>query len=366
MQPQSVLSAESGRDVTQAAMRGIFQTLTTAYTYSLDMDAFEDPVNHLQILSMLRALKDNTRDLEDHGGGLDPSFDYLKRSLAKDADEAVQRFEQGHYLGSRFMLFKLMENCMTCHSKLPREDTFDLGRQFLDDAHVKQLPAVERVNIEIAARQFDTALGTYEEIFASAGMTPLRLAAIGAFENYLKLCIGVVNDIKRPILTFNTFKKRSDMPDNMKELVSGWIQSLKHLQPDDARGKELATARELIRDAKVQRRFPADRSGLVDFVAAASLLHRYLQTEPANKAEIGEAYYLLGVAESYISRSYWISETDFLLEQAIRTAPKTPYAKKAFAFLEEYTVAGHAGVSGLDVSPEVRANLDELRRLVED
>ncbi|MFQ5512578.1 MAG: hypothetical protein ACE5EO_12090 [Candidatus Krumholzibacteriia bacterium] len=356
---------ESKRTTTKATMRGIFQSLTSAYSYSMDTQAFEDPANHERILSALRALADDANSLEQHGGGLDASFGYLRRSLAKDANDALQRFKDGHYMGARFMLTRLTENCVTCHSRIPRRETFDVGGVFLEKARIENLPPVERVNIEIATRQFETALDTYEKIFAAADMTPARLTLIGAFEGYLKVCLGVLNDTERPVRAFTAFNKRVDMPSNLKALVTGWSESLKKLKLERAKGKELAVARRLIGDAKVQRRFPSDRRGLVDFVAATTLLHRYLRSGPSDKADIAESYYLLAVAESCISRSFWISETDFLLERAIREAPKSPYARKAYDFLEEYTLSGHMGRSR-DVPADVRANLAALRGMIED
>ncbi|MEE9270671.1 MAG: hypothetical protein V3V49_10475 [Candidatus Krumholzibacteria bacterium] len=356
---------ESQRSTTQASMRGIFQSLTAAYNYSLDPPAFEDPANHESVLTALRALAADAAALEEHGGGLDPSFDYLRRSLTKDAQDALQRFKDGHYMGARFMLTKLTENCVTCHSRIPRKEAFDVGGHFLKKAKIKNLPPVERVNIEIATRQFDTALDTYEEMFRAADMTPERLTLVGAFEGYLKVCVGVLNDTGRPVATFKKFNKRVDMPSNLKELVAGWSDSLKKLKLEEAKGKELVVARTLIGDAKIQRRFPTDRRGLVDFIAATALLHRYLRSSPSNKADISETYYLLAVAESIITRSFWISETDFLLERAIREAPKSPFASKAYDFLEEYTLAGHMGRSR-QVPADVRANLAKLREMIEN
>ena len=67
-----------------------------------------------------------------------------------------------------------------------------------------------------------------------------------------------------------------------------------------------------------------------------------------------EAYYLLGVAESYISRSHWISETEFFLETAIRTNPQSKTARKAYVVLEEYIVLGYSGSSGTHTPADVQ------------
>ncbi len=101
-------------------------------------------------------------------------------------------------------------------------------------------------------------------------------------------------------------------------------------------------------------------------MVVTTLLHRYVESGPENNVDVAEAYYLMGVAESRITRSYWISETDFLLEQAIRKAPKSPVAKQAYDFLAEYTISGHLETSAREVSPELKANMEELRALIEN
>jgi hypothetical protein len=70
-----------------------------------------------------------------------------------------------------------------------------------------------------------------------------------------------------------------------------------------------------------------------------------------------------GVVESYI-RSSWISETEFFLEAAIRLGPMSLLAEKADTFLEEYILAKYTGSSGMTLPPEIRANPEELRKLV--
>jgi hypothetical protein len=349
---------------TQARMRGVFLTLTTAYRYSLDPVAFEDPQNEGSIRSTLQALVANAGELEAHGGGLDPSFDYLRRSLARDANDALERFDQRQYVGSRFLLTKLTENCVTCHSKLPQKHGYELGAKFLDEANVKDLPPIARVDIEIATRQFKRALGTYEKIFADPEEKPQTLSLVGAFEEYLRLCVGVVNETDRAVKTLAKFKTRSDVPSNLSALCAAWMADLESLDLTPAKDNELFVARGMIEEARASKRFAEDRTPLVDFIAAASLLHQYLQAGTHGRNEEAEALYLLAVAESNISRSYWVSETSSLLEQAIGAAPKSAVAKQAYAFLEEYTLSGQA-VTAREVPENVQAKLDSLRTMIE-
>ena len=363
---RAVLSPEARPEsqATRATMRGIFTAFTSVYSRSLDMDYFSDPRNRDAVAASLEAFAANAKALDDHGGGLDPSFGFLRQSLAADADEVLKRYREGQYLGSQFMLNKLMEDCAACHLRLPADEAVDFSADFLKQAEIGKLSPVDRVSVEIASRQFGRALATYEEILASPSIPAEGLAMIGAFEGYLKICIGVRNQTERPIRTFETFMERDDMPTDLKQQVGGWIGELKALDLSKAPGKELVLARSLAGDAPVLSRPPSDRSGLVRMVAANASLHQYLQSVSSYDTEASEAYYLLAVTESHIARSDWINEVDYLLEQAVRSDPKSAFAQKALGILEERSkTAQPAGAYQGRQTPAV--NIDELRKLVE-
>jgi hypothetical protein len=314
---------------------------------------------------MLEALAKNSEQLEAHGGGLDPSFDLMRRSLARDAHDALDRFQSGNYVGSRFVLSKITENCVTCHTKVPAEQRFDLGKEFLKAIDATKLPPTARANLQVATRQFADAMKTYEEILSSPRVTGADLAMFDIFENYLRISIGAMNDTKRPAETLKEFVRRPDMPDDVKGDVRAWIGSLEALDLQVSKGQELAAARRMVADAREKTKSRSDRSRLVDFIASITLVHRYLRSQPQDDKDVAESYYLLGVAESYVAHSYWISETNFLLEKAIRLAPKSDVAKQALAFLEDYTRSEYKVTPARAVPPELQTNLEELRKLTE-
>jgi mono/diheme cytochrome c family protein len=361
-----LFSTETQPTRTQAGMRGIFLTLVTAYRYSIDPQAFEDPSNHTAVRDALRALSVNASELEGHGGGLNPSFGYLRRSLARDARDVIGRFDRGQYMGARFVLGEIVQNCVTCHTKLPAKKGFELGAEFTGQAEIHKLPPLERVNLEVAARQFAVALDTYEKLFADPKTTLETLDLVNAFAGYLRVCIGALNDATRPLRIFEAYSQRSDISPAERELVTGWVAALENTDLEKSARNELPTAQRLVEEAEAGRKHAEDRSGLVNYVVATSLLHRFVETDPKNANDLSEAYYLMGVAEDRITRSYWISETDFLMEQAIRANPKSTVAKKAYAFLREHSITAHQESSAREVPPELRANLEELRKLIEE
>jgi hypothetical protein len=355
-----VWSQKAGQTSTRTSMRGLFVVISNLYRYSLDAAVFADPKNHEEIASKLDALVQNTEQLETHGESLDPSFDFMKRSLARDAHEARDNFKSANYIGSRFVLSDITENCVTCHTKLPAERTFEEGREFLAAIEADKFPPSSRAKLQVASRQFSDAAATYETILRSQQFSADDLTVFNVFDNYLSVCVGSLNDPKRPIPVLEAFAGRSDVPANTKEDAQAWIASLEALDFGAVKGKELATARTLVENASDSA---ADRAHLVDYIAASSLVHRFLRSGPQSNETTSEAYYLLGVAESNVSRSYWVFETEHLLDKSIRLAPKTKVAKQALAYLENYRRTSSTATPARVIPKEMQVNIDELRKL---
>lgn len=351
--------------LTRARMGEMFAALATAYKLSLDEATYQDPRNRARIREALEQLAGNAEVLDDHGKDTESSSALVRRSLAEDSRAALQHYEAGQFRASRFDLHLVTENCFACHSKLPTAQRSLVGKSFMEDSAIRELPPEQQAQIAVVTRQFDRALEVYESMFGSPSLKPEKVALRGAFEDYLKVTIRVYGDYERPLRTFEAMSQRTDLPRFMVSQLNQWIDSLKSLPQRPAAANELADARALIRKAKVEQSYPGSREGLVELVAASGALQRYLASSEPAPAEAVEAYYLLGVAEAYISRSHWLSETEFFLETAIRSDPRSPTARRAFRLLDEYIRLGYSGSSGTHVPPEVQAKLDELEKLIQ-
>ena len=346
-------------------MDAIFQALTSALPLSLDAQQFQSEKHRKRLHDALRALAENAGQLTRHGQHVSADFDFLRRSLKRNAQEALELFEQGYFEESRFVFQQLTDNCFLCHSRLPSARRFSLGKRVLEQLPMDQLSPHERVRLAVASRQFDTALTTCEAVFRSTDIPAAQIDLMAFFEDYMRIAIRVQADFSRIIKTLETFRQRSDVPRYLDQHLNSWILSLKALQAEGQHDDELTRARTLIQTGQRQNRFLADRQGLVYFMLASSLLHRYVDSGSKSNLQLAEAYYLLGVAESYVPRSSWISETEIFLEAAVRLAPTSPSGKKAYAFLEEYVMTGYTGSSGLHLPSDIQAHLDELRRLLD-
>lgn len=347
----------------QSTMQAFFQALTSAVTWSLDEQQFQHPENRPRMTAALQALAENAAGLATHRQDVPQSFDFLRRSLAKNAQDAAQRYAQGEYRSARFTLQHLMDNCFACHSRLTNPAPFDLGARFLSATKVSELSIRNQVRLAVATRQFDTALTTSEEALRSTVLTAADLDVLGVFEDYLKLVLRVRSDFARARTTLAQFLQRPDVPFYVRERLTSWIAALQELEPHGLTGEALPRARTLIQAGQVRNRFPADHLGLIHFVVASGLLHRALTTPPSAPALQAEIYYLLGVAESYIARTSWVTETAFFLETSVRLAPGSPVATQAYDLLNAYILAIYTGSGGVHVPQELQDLLQELRDL---
>ncbi len=349
-------------DTTRGTMATILQALEVALPLSLSEERFTDPANQQAVEGALTTLAASATTLEAHGRQGDASFAYLSRALARDTREALSRFESHQAPESRFLVQQMVEVCVACHSRVPSGDSA-LGGRFFQDIDTTGLGPTEMLRLELATRQFDAAMESYERLFASPEVSPQRLDIEGLFTDYLVLSIRVKGDLERPQTTLARFAERSDVPRYLKRELDAWQRELQELRSNPPLGTPVQQARALIEEGERRTRVPADRTGLVHEVEGTRILYEYVSSEPGPSEQLAEAYYLLGVAESAISRSYWLSQADFYLETAIRMAPHTEVAGNAFDLLEQQTLAGYTGSSGLHVPEHVLEHLDELREL---
>ncbi len=74
-------------------MRAIFQALTTVIPLSLSGETFEDVANRQSLHDALLALSKHAMQLTKHGQNAPAGFNFLRRSLRRDAQKVFELFE---------------------------------------------------------------------------------------------------------------------------------------------------------------------------------------------------------------------------------------------------------------------------------
>ena len=341
-------------------MGDVFRAVRVLLPLSLSADGFDHPDHDQRVRDALALLDRSSTRLEQHGASKDASFAHLSRALAIDARDIHLRFDTGHRNEARYLIQTMTETCVACHSRVPGRNAPG-SEAFVEDIAVVELPIAKRAKLAYATRQFDVALSLYETMLASREHPAQQIDMGGHLDDYLRLALQVRRDAPRAAAALTVFSRRDDLSSALRREVSDWLTALASL-PKDEPADPIAAARALVTSRGEQ--LGTDRRLLVEHVAAAGMLHRAL-ARPLDRSTQAEAYYLLGLIQTRIGQTYWLSEAEAYLETAIRMAPAEPIAGDAYSLLEEYLVAGYTGSGGEHVPPDIQAKLDELRKIAE-
>jgi hypothetical protein len=365
--PALAHAAEDASEVARlrATMNEVFEAIAQLLPLSLDDARFASAAEKPKIEASLKTLAAASGDIEAHTGARDTGFGQISRSLSRDIAEIRMRYAIGHYPEAQFYVSQLTENCVACHGRLPKARDFPLARKLTDQPDLQALEPRERARLLVATRQFDAALALWEKRMADPSVPPAELDLDGELLSYMVVSIRVQRDYARTQRTLETFARRPDVPRYLAMDLRAWIAQVAELAPSANAEPTLARAREQFARGRALSVYPADRIALVYDLSASSILHRLIVQKKSGKAELAEAYYLLGAIDARLEQGAWVSETEQHLESAIRTDPGGPLADKAYAELEEYTVFAYGGASGETVPPDVAARLEELRKLVD-
>lgn len=350
---------------TREMMGRIFQSVSVVLPLSLSPTKFEEVANREVITKALKDLSENAAGLEMHGKGKDQSFAFMSKSLAFDTKEIYQRFQQGKFNQARYLVQHVTENCIACHTRLPSKDS-PRAEKFFETIDIATLSLPEKARLQTALRQFENAMTSYEQILLSKSQSSDEIGLADVPVDYLVVAVRVRYDLKRASETLEKFRQRGDLPLYLQHNVEQWSDSLKSLAKAKPKGTPIAQARSLIETGKHLMQFPVDRQAMVYNLVASSVLHRFLETQPAPPAKASaEAYYLLGLSESLTARSFWVSPTATYLESSIRMDPHGPFSHRAYELLEESIIFEYSGSSGVHLPGDVEQKLIELRQLMD-
>jgi len=364
--PESAKPASApNEEQTRERMAEIFAAMRFLLPLSLDEQAFEDPAHSPAIRNALALLDESSASLAQHGASREVSFSHLARSLSIDARDIHERYDQGHVREARYLVQTLAETCVACHSRLPAASDAPRSEAFMDDALVEKLPSAQRAKLAYATRQFDEALALYEAVLADPSFPANDIDLEGHLDDYLELAIRVRGEPARALAALKRFTTRQDLSPTLRGEVRHWIDSLQRLTVRGPVTSPIDVARAAIDRAEAGQPDVDERDSLVDLLDASALLHRFLADGRPPHSDQAEAYYLLGVIETRIGRSFWLSQAEAYLETAIRLAPGEPIAKDAYVLLEDFLVAGYSGSGGTFVPRDIREKLELLRKISE-
>lgn len=360
-------------------MQSIFQEMKRLIPLSLDEDRWSDPSSQKIVMQGLDRLGRAATTLERHGRDREAGFDELALNLGRDLREAEERYRIGAYDEARFFFTGSLQSCVACHVRLPEDRTFAFSRELTNQIEIQALDPRDRAWLYVTVRRFGDALDAWEVLLADPQAAPDQLDAAGVLVDYLNVALRVRGDVDRASRTLKRFGARKDLPVYLARRVEAWRKGLEGLSAKkfDTKGKpSLELGESLAREASQVAQGPFGRDGLVQDLAAASELVRWLEadrartrTETRNPTDAerrarARAYYWLATVEARSLDGFWMNLSERHFEAAIRSDPKGPLAEPAYARLEETQVLGFGGASGDYLPADVWTNLRDLRVLI--
>ncbi|MDH3687908.1 MAG: hypothetical protein OEU36_00300 [Gammaproteobacteria bacterium] len=344
-----------------AIMHRVFDAVAYLLPLSIDEDRFFDPSEQANIQNNINTLFESTKQLETHARGRDLEFALLSQSLSDTVGELKYYYEHDQPEYAQSYLFDLTQRCVACHSRLPSARDFPFAERLMDRVELDLLSLQGKAELQVATRQFSDALSTWEALFADLMADPIDIDIDGDLVDYLVVSIRVLHQLDRPKQTLEIFSRRPDLPFYIRRHLEVWLSGLEELSGELGAPPNLQRARTLFTQADDLSVFPAGRERVIQDLVVSSILYRYIDEQEGRQegADIAEAYYMLGVIEARTVRPYWaVPQVEFLFEAAIRAAPDGPFAKEAYAVLEEYSLLGSS-------SPQVLERVEQLRQMVE-
>lgn len=360
-------------------MRLVFDEIKKLLPLSLDETRWSQPENRTEVLASLDQLERAATVLEHHGRAREVGFDELALGLGRDLREARNRYARGDYSEARFFLSGSLQNCVSCHVRLPTTERFKMADELIDQVEIQALDPRERAWLMVMVRRFDDALSVWESLMRDPTISPGQLDASGVLVDYLNAALRVRVEIERARATLALFAARPDLPVYLARRIANWRGALAHL---DAKALALGQPPSIERGARLAREGgelaegPYGRDGLIQDLAAASQLVQFLELErarlqsetrnqtPEERAALSRAYYWLAVVEARSLDGFWVNLAERHFEAAIRADPKGPFAERAYAQLEETQVLGFGGASSEHLPLDVWTTLRDLRELM--
>lgn len=351
---------------TRSVMNALMDPLTRVLELSFDREEFAAEKNRPKIEAQLSQLAQAAARLEEHASGRERGFEFVAAALARDVRNELRAYKRGEFEEARRILHNLTDTCIACHASLPEQRKYPKPERFFGILRTKQLSPLALAHYQLVTRQFDEAMTTLEALLGAPGAEQSLTSLLAYFSDYMQVAIAVQHDFERPKKLLNSLLARPSLPISLRRLFETWQQALTDIRKISNFDKpSLEAARRLMNDGRSLMDTVSDRSALVHFVAAESMLQRFVQTQPDRGELVGEAYFWLGNSVSLSEHSRWLTRADFYYESAIRMAPGSNYAPRAFAALEE-RLYGEAHSRGGGLDTDALFLLDELSGLIEE
>jgi len=347
-------------DTTRETMQRVFEAVASLAPVEFSSSTNTWKTQQTSVKATLDVLAQASEQLASLGRQQDESFRFLSASLAAQTRMLQWQVQRRDYASASHYTERLVETCVACHVRLPTTRP-DFAKTLLQRVDREVLPPFVEASLETAGRQFDAALAIYERAFASEADVFASADLPDALASYLIVTLRVQRDPERAARGLALLARHDNLAAQFELNLKTWARALRELRPALHAPPTLERAREILDAGHALSEFPLDSADEIHAVVASSVLFRYLEAKRPEGADLAQALYLLARTEAFTRRTFETSEASSYLERAIRAAPHTAIAERAYARLELATLLQYSGPFGVEFPDDVRLWLEELR-----
>ncbi|MDZ7840273.1 MAG: hypothetical protein U5R46_05555 [Gammaproteobacteria bacterium] len=352
---------------TRHLMQNVADSLEVLLPLSLDSDAFLDPANRSTVMDNLSRLEESADGLADHGEPQSLDFQLRAAAFERAAHRIRTNFEYLHPEEARYFLMDLTQHCVACHSGNAAGEDFPLSSSLNKYLAEQPLTERERARLQVALRQFDGAMDTWESTLSDPAVSPVDMSLDGNFVEYLTVAVRVRGAFERAARQLQSVANREDTPFYLRRRLATWVDDLEAAEQNQGQALTMERARQRFRRPDTSPGLLWNDAQLVSDLVLSAGLGNLSDSEATDMspAELAEVYYMLGVLEARTIGLYTaLPVMERFWEAAIRTAPQSRHAVEAYALLEESAATTFSGELPFEQTDETFSRLAELRELV--
>lgn len=348
-------------------MNKAFLTLTELMPFILSDNKFKEKKNDALIKKHLTDFETEFK-LAGHDQLLKndlfaPSYKMMMDSV----QESRSAFNNGKKDFALWMLRDSISTCLECHTRLPPEHTSSFQDGDIQIESGKYKDAFELGVTYMIVRRFVDAKEQFLRVIQDKLIKKEEMGFIKPFQQILMIEMKVKKDPAAMLAFLTPFLDKKISTEELREL-NNWKERLEVLVTEKSLKNGIHSEKEL--KEFIARRLTPIEGDIYedkykpDLLLASGLLSVYFFQNP----QVGSApilNYWLGKIEGELRKDDFLSSADLFLKQCIKKYPLHPVAKKCLATLKENNEFMYSGSRGTEIPPEVEAEIEELKALIE-
>jgi len=361
-----VAFAEKAPPKTREIMDQFLEQLTALKPFMVSEQKFVDPKNELEISQHLKQFTKAAKTAAHDPALNAENFKFSRAILEKHIADTERTFRLGNKYFARWQLASTASICMTCHTQMRSTDqTFE---NFVNHKVFKS--EFDQAEFLFATRGFDKAFALYDKLITDYPKNDASPEEVErALERQLTYYTRLTRDLSGGLTKFKSYQSNTKLPEFIKRNLSAWVQQLEGLSKQKSLAPKSSKAEDILAFAKKNIKskvavFDSSNPKLVTYLYVSGILYEFLNKHPQSAA-VPDVLYWLSFCDRSVNSSFFYSLADLYLRECVTNYPKSPIARKCYKEFEEATIFGFTGSAGTNVPPEVQADLDELKKLLD-